>query len=61
MYVPLASLIQTRWWLGLWALLGVRNEFQQELGWREVTEEEFRVLQNGSELRSSARDEEVSC
>jgi SAM-dependent methyltransferase len=40
-YVPLVSWIWPtvpRWWLALWALLGVRNEFQKGKGWREVTE-----------------------
>lgn len=38
-YVPLANFFWPtipRWWLGLWALLGVRNEYQQGKGWREV-------------------------
>jgi hypothetical protein len=47
MYVPLASLIQTRWWLGVWALLGVRNEFQKGLGWREVMERNFEYCRTG--------------
>jgi SAM-dependent methyltransferase len=34
--VPLATVIQTYWWLALWARLGVRNEFQQHLPWDEV-------------------------
>lgn len=28
-FVPYASVIQARWWLYLWALLGVRNRFQR--------------------------------
>lgn len=38
-YVPLVSWLWPRvpkWWLALWALAGVRNEFQQREGWREV-------------------------
>jgi len=40
-YVPLVNWLwprQPRWWLALWALLGVRNEFQQDKDWRTVTE-----------------------
>jgi ubiquinone/menaquinone biosynthesis C-methylase UbiE len=35
--VPLATVIQARPWLRLWASLGVRNEFQDGLSAREVT------------------------
>src|SRR5215469_11517286 len=28
-FVPLASIFRPRWWLWLWALLGVRNEFRK--------------------------------
>jgi SAM-dependent methyltransferase len=30
-FVPLASVFRSRWWLWLWAALGVRNEFQRGL------------------------------
>jgi hypothetical protein len=36
--VPLAGVVQTRWWLGLWARLGARNQFQERLDWRDVLE-----------------------
>ncbi len=39
--VPLVSHMWPKvptWWLGLWALLGVRNPFQAGKPWREVTE-----------------------
>jgi SAM-dependent methyltransferase len=35
-HVPFAGLFRPRWWLLLWAALGVRNVFQQNLGWRET-------------------------
>lgn len=38
-YVPLANWFwpyAPRWWLELWAILGIRNEFQQGMGWRET-------------------------
>ena len=37
-FVPLGGLIQTRWWLRLWAMLGIRNSFQQGKDAREVVE-----------------------
>jgi SAM-dependent methyltransferase len=36
--VPLGGLIQTRWWLTLWAALGARNSFQKGKSFREVVE-----------------------
>ena len=36
LFVPLGGLIQSRWWLTLWAALGVRNSFQTGMGVREV-------------------------
>ncbi len=36
MYVPLATVLQARWWFYLWALLGVRNEFQHGLSASET-------------------------
>lgn len=46
-YVPLGGLISCKWWFRLWALLGVRNEFQQgvaspdvaKLNWRYCRDE----------------------
>jgi SAM-dependent methyltransferase len=35
-HVPLASIFRPRWWLWLWALLGVRNKFQHGLPPSEV-------------------------
>jgi SAM-dependent methyltransferase len=35
-YVPGSSMVQTSWWLAIWAMLGVRNEYQRGKGWREV-------------------------
>jgi len=37
-FVPLGGLIQRRWWLRLWAALGVRNSFQKGKSAREVVE-----------------------
>jgi SAM-dependent methyltransferase len=43
-YVPLASIFRPRWWLWLWALLGVRNDFQHGLPAREVVEKNAHFL-----------------
>ncbi len=39
-FVPFVSFMWPnvpRWWLSLWAILGVRNSRQRGMGWREVT------------------------
>jgi SAM-dependent methyltransferase len=46
-YVPLATVIRARPWLWLWALVGVRNEFQQGLSADET------VRRNAPYLRTS--------
>lgn len=46
-YVPLASVLQARWWLTLWAWFGVRNEFQVGLDWREVVERNVAYCKTG--------------
>ena len=30
-YVPLGTMVRARWWLHSWAMVGIRNEFQQQL------------------------------
>jgi SAM-dependent methyltransferase len=48
-YVPLANYFWPRcpkWWLGLWALLGVRNEFQRDQPWRAVAAANHRYCRN---------------
>ena len=42
--VPFASVIQTKGWLRLWALIGVRNAKQKEKSWRQVAEENYEYL-----------------
>ena len=37
-YVPLATIIQKRWWLAIWAILGVRAPLQKGMSMREVTD-----------------------
>lgn len=43
-FVPVATLIRNRTWLYFWALLGVRNQFQQGNDAREVTRLNYRYL-----------------
>jgi SAM-dependent methyltransferase len=47
-HVPLASIFRPRWWLWLWAILGVKNEFQQGLPPREVVEKNAHFLTHGT-------------
>lgn len=37
-FVPFASIFPHRWWFKLWALMGVRNEFQQGLSANETAD-----------------------
>ena len=46
-YVPLVNVFWPRcprWWLALWARLGVRNEHQGHMGWKEVVDINVRYL-----------------
>lgn len=43
-FVPLGGLIQNRWWLTPWALLGIRNSFQRGKAFREVVDLNFKYL-----------------
>jgi len=36
-HVPLATIIQQRWWLAIWAFLGVRAPLQKGMSVREIT------------------------
>src|SRR5690349_3902803 len=49
-YVPLVNFFWPhcpKWWLGLWALLGVRNEYQKNLSWKAVLEANDQYCQRG--------------
>jgi SAM-dependent methyltransferase len=63
MYVPLVSWLWPhvpKWWLSLWALLGVRNEFQQGKSWREVRDLNYQFCQRGLSYWSTRRYRQVS-
>lgn len=53
-FVPLAGVIQQRWWLSLWALLGVRNSFQAGKGFREVAKLNAEYLRNQTNYLSKS-------
>jgi len=42
--VPFAGALRARWWMRLWAALGVRNEFQRKLSARQASEDSLRYL-----------------
>jgi SAM-dependent methyltransferase len=44
--VPLASVFQSRPYLAFWAMLGIRNQFQQGKTWREVAQSNAEFLQD---------------
>jgi SAM-dependent methyltransferase len=54
-FVPLGGLIQSRWWLMLWATLGVRNSFQSGKGAREVSALNHDYLQNRTNYLSGSQ------
>lgn len=49
-YVPLVNMFWPncpRWWLSLWAWLGIRNEFQTEMGWKATRTDNQRYCNRG--------------
>jgi len=47
-FVPMTSMFRARWWLWLWAALGIRNEFQVGLPVAEVVERNAQFLESGT-------------
>jgi ubiquinone/menaquinone biosynthesis C-methylase UbiE len=43
-FVPLATLVQSRRWLGVWATMGIRNRYQKGRASKEVVELNHRFL-----------------
>lgn len=54
-FVPFATIIQSRWWLALWAVLGIRNQFQQGKPAREVTELNYAFLRDHTTYHTRRR------
>ena len=53
-YVPLGTMLQARLWLALWAWLGVRNEYQRGLPWRDVLQRNIAYCRSSLHYRSPA-------
>jgi SAM-dependent methyltransferase len=51
-FVPLSGVLRPRWWLQVWARLGVRNSFQRGLSWRETARRNREYLQTKTFYRS---------
>mgnify|MGYP000877284284 CR=1 FL=1 len=51
--VPLGGAIQARWWLMLWAILGVRSPGQEGLSFREVTTKNYSYLRQHTNYLSA--------
>ncbi len=49
-YVPFVSWMWPNvpnWWLALWAILGIRNEFQGNMQWRQVVDDNAEFIRRG--------------
>jgi ubiquinone/menaquinone biosynthesis C-methylase UbiE len=53
-YVPLATIIQKRWWLAIWATFGVRAPHQKGMSVREVTDANHAYLSSSTNYLSSS-------
>ncbi len=51
-HVPFGGFIQSPMWLKLWAILGIRNEFQQGLSWKEVYQRNIGYCKTGINYHS---------
>jgi SAM-dependent methyltransferase len=47
-FVPMASMFRPRWWLWLWAALGIRNEFQAGMSAAQVVQANEHFLRYGT-------------
>jgi ubiquinone/menaquinone biosynthesis C-methylase UbiE len=52
-YVPLAGAIQKKWWLTLWAYLGVKNQFQESLTPLEIAQINYYYLTHSTNYLST--------
>lgn len=51
-HVPLGGIIQSSMWLKFWAFLGIRNEFQRGLPWKEVYQRNREYCKTGINYHS---------
>jgi ubiquinone/menaquinone biosynthesis C-methylase UbiE len=54
-FVPLAAFLQARWWLWVWATVGIRNSHQKGRPSREVVELNYRFLKTSTKYLSRRR------
>jgi SAM-dependent methyltransferase len=62
-YVPLVNFFWPdvpKWWLWLWAAMGCRNEYQQSMSVREVTDRNAQYCKSGLIYLSTSRYGEIS-
>ena len=62
-YVPLVNFFWPscpKWWLALWAFLGIRNEFERGKSWREVLERNWEYCQKGLSYWPNSAYQELS-
>jgi len=62
-FVPLLNYFYPacpRWWLSLWAWLGIRNEFQKGLHWKEVVERNLKYCAEGLSYYPNSRHQRLS-
>ncbi len=57
--VPLAGVIQKRWWLAIWAFLGIKNEFQKGASWLEVLCRNYKYLHTKTNYLNKRQIHEV--
>jgi SAM-dependent methyltransferase len=53
-YVPLGGLIKSRWWYRLWAIAGIRNEFQDGLSNKEIASRNLAFANEGLNYLSTS-------
>lgn len=59
-FVPFGGVIQSPWWLQVWARLGVRNTFQRGLTWRQTMGGNHEYLTTRTNYLSSSEVAEVA-
>lgn len=59
MYVPLATRVQNWWWFYFWALLGIRNEYQEGVSAKETADRNLRYAKTG--VRYPTREQVLYC
>lgn len=53
-------LFPSKWYLGLWALLGVKNGFQSHMSWQEVMSKNYEYCQNGLSYYTNNQYKQIS-